>query len=361
MTLAMVFNPDIGKVFGSGPTHVAINNFAERLYQRGAAVIERYNSGKEDGEPRVRRPLIVRGHKLQDEVIAFKNILKSGVADNSAAPKAHWSPPSRWAYALSAANWLSVLLGSKAAKDSRSEAAIKELSPDDSASIEELRDELDESPKCDRVRELARGEISWLDYSQGMMLADSDIEALLGKIITRADVLLTTPAAAAAPRSFYNDVWAKAKAVAIDEAGCMTRADLCSAWGNTLRCLVLAGDALQLRPTVMEPLNRFKGDIKISALAFMQASGIPVYRLRTQLRMCTDMFGSAKALVYKDLQKFKYGPRCSPDEPMHSVGRAFEDWLLNVRKFPGLKPSTDGTLEPVWYVSSVLFVLHCMY
>jgi hypothetical protein len=349
MALAMFFNPDINKIFGSGPTHVAINNFAERLYQRGAAVVERCNAGKKDGEPRVRRPLVVRGHKLKHEVIAFKNILKSAVADNSAAPETHWSPPSHWVYALSAANWLSVLLGSKAAKDSRSEPAVKELSPDDSASIEELRDELSGSPDYARVRELARGEISWLDYSQGMMLADSDIEALLGKIITRADVLLTTPAAVTAP-GFYADVWAKAKAVAIDEAGCMSRADLCSAWGNILRVLVLAGDTLQLRPTAMEPLNRFKGDLKISALASMQASGIPVYRLRTQLRMCTDMFGLAKALVYKDLEKFKYGAHSDPSEPIHSVGRAFEDWLLNVRKFPGLKPSADGTLEPVWYV-----------
>ena len=110
------------------------------------------------------------------------------------------------------------------------------------------------------------------------MLTDSDIEALLGKIIIRADVLLTTPAAVAAP-GFYADVWAKAKAVAIDEASCMSRADLCSAWGNILRILVLTGDTLQLRPTVMEPLSRFKGDAKISALGFF--AGVRHPRLPT--------------------------------------------------------------------------------
>jgi hypothetical protein len=142
MTLAMVFNPEIGKVYGSGPTHVAINNFAERLYQTGASVVERCNAGKKDDEPRARRPLVVRGYKLMDEVAAFRNILKSGVADNSAAPKRFWYPPSDWSYALSVANWLLVLLGSKAAKNSQCKSAVTEIDLDDAASMRSSRPRL---------------------------------------------------------------------------------------------------------------------------------------------------------------------------------------------------------------------------
>jgi hypothetical protein len=177
-------------------------------------------------------------------------------------------------------------------------------------------------------------------------LTNDEIEALLVKIIRRADVVLTTPAGAR--DGIYAEMNAKAKAVAIDEAGCMSKAELLSVWGNIMRVLVLAGDALQPRPAVMEQLNRFKLDARMSALAFFQASGFPVYRLWRQLRMCTDMFGAAKTLVYKDLDKFQYGPLCDPQGSSHAIGRAFEDWLVNVRRFPGLRPSRDGTLEPVW-------------
>ena len=347
MTLAMVFNPDIGKVFGSGPTHVAIDNFAGRLYQRGTAVVQRYNAGKNGDDPRVRRPLVVRGHKLKDEIEAFKNLLKSAVADNTAAPKSSWRLPSRWTYALSASNWLLVLLKSNAAKTSRCQAAVKELDLDDSASMHELQKGLDQSKDWSRARELVCRKIKWAEYIQGQVVSDDQIKSLLIAIIKCADVVLTTPAT-----SEFDIVYAaakkKAKGIVIDEAGCLNRADLCSVWGNTLRPLVLAGDSLQLRPTAMERRNRFQKDLQFSALAFFQASGLPVYRLRTQLRMCNDMFGPARSLVYKDLDKFQYGPDSDPSGPMHDLGRKFEHWLLHVRRFPGLRPSRPNTLEPVW-------------
>lgn len=102
----------------------------------------------------------------------------------------------------------------------------------------------------------------------------------------------------------------------------MSRADLCSVWGNNLRPLLLAGDPLQLSPTVMNEkskdidgkyLNRFGPDGKMSALGFLQGTGFAVYRLWTQFRMCQDMLGLAKELVYADLVDFQYGPDCNPD------------------------------------------------
>ncbi|QPC72579.1 hypothetical protein HYE68_003331 [Fusarium pseudograminearum] len=43
----------------------------------------------------------------------------------------------------------------------------------------------------------------------------------------------------------------KARGVAIDEAGNMSRANLCSVWGNTLRPCLLSGDEKHLAPVVM--------------------------------------------------------------------------------------------------------------
>lgn len=72
-----------------------------------------------------------------------------------------------------------------------------------------------------------------------------------------------------------------------------------SVWGNCLVPIFLGGDPRQLPPTVMTGTeqdtegylyNRVAEDGKISALAFLQASGLPVYRLRMQLRMADDLF-----------------------------------------------------------------------
>lgn len=351
----MVFNSTIGKVFGSGPTHVAVSNFAERLYRRGAHVVERSNATA-GADLRACRPLVVRGYRLDHEIQAFKNVLENGKADNSAAPRFPWAAPSRWTFPLSAANWLLVVLGSKATQESLAKNAATELHPDDAHFLHALQAELNGTSEClVCLRKLARKEISWLEYTNGPTIKDEEILRLLERIIHNANVVLTTPAAACGP--VYSDFKLLAKGIVVDEAGCMSRADLCSVWGNTMLPLFAAGDIIQLPPAVMELmatdlegnyLNRFGLCGKVSALAFLQGSGIPVYRLRVQLRMCDDMFGLSKDLIYKDLAKFKYGLHSDASEPRHTFGCVFEDWLLNVRKFPGLKPSKDGTLEPVW-------------
>ncbi|KAK4220741.1 P-loop containing nucleoside triphosphate hydrolase protein [Podospora fimiseda] len=190
VTLAMLHNPRIGTVYGSGPTHVAVSKFAERLYTRGAAVAAKCNAGKVgngDEETRIRRPVVE-----EEDYLTFKD---------------------------------------------------------------------------------------------------------------------------------------KAKGIALDEAACLTRADLLSVYGNGLRPLAMAGDVMQLTPAMMDKRNRFYLEGKVSALAFYQGTGLPVYRLWTQLRMCDDQFGLARKLVYKDLTNFK---------------------LLNVQKAPDLRSSAAGTLQPVF-------------
>jgi hypothetical protein len=235
--------------------------------------------------------------------------------------------------------------------------AITELHPDDAECLYKLQAELDESSGfLVRLGQVARKEISWDEYSLETTIDDDDeLSKLLNRIRRAADILLTTPGASCSRA--YKELKDMAKGIVVDEVGCMGRPDLYSVWGNTLRPLFAAGDVKQLRPTVMEMstkdlagnyLNRFALCAKASALAYLQGTGMPVYRLRVQLRMCTDMFGLARELVYKDLDNFKYGPQSDPSEPRHAYGRVFENWLLNVRKFPGLNSSAEGSLEPVW-------------
>ncbi|KAK0710984.1 P-loop containing nucleoside triphosphate hydrolase protein [Lasiosphaeris hirsuta] len=344
-TLSMVFNKSIRKVFGSGPTHVAISNFAERLYCRGAVVVSRCNAKKKGTETRVRRPFVVRGQRLDREVEAFLNVLKYSSAGDSAIACLPWTPASSWTYALSPVNWLLVAIGSDAAKRSTTKHAVLNLHPDDSQFLHDLRNEIGQDKSWSGFCQVVRGEINWHQYKLGGAIDDDEIEKLLIRIIRNADVVLATPGTAIYPT--YSQVKLEARGIVIDEAGCMNRADLYSIWGNTLRPLFMAGDIMQLRPAFFERRNQLKADAQMSALEFFQGAGFPVYRLRTQLRMCNGMFDLARNLVYKDVE-MKYGPFSSIDQPQHAIGRAFEDWLVNTCNFPDLKPSQAGALEPVW-------------
>ena len=350
----MVFNPTIRRVYGSGPTHIAVSNFANRLYSRGGAVVDRANAGRKEHHFRVRRPLVVRGYLMAHEVQAFINVLKYGTADSSAAPRRQFKAASRWQLALSPTNWLLAVVRSKSLLASPDRDAVKSLHQDDSPRLFELQAELDGEEFPQRLGQLARGEISWLDYTQGTMVQADEIQDLLVRVVKAADVVLTTPAGSC-NKPFLE--WKnRARGIAVDEAGCMQRADLCSVWGNTLVPLFAAGDIKQLPPAVMELttkdpegrfFNRFALGSKVSALAFLQGSGLPVYRLRVQLRMCNDMFGLARKHVYTDLN-VEYGPSCDPGLEHHAFGRAFEEYLIKVRQFKDLEPAKSGTLEPVW-------------
>lgn len=341
----MVFHPDIGKVFASGPTNIAVSNLANRLYQRGVVVVNQYNAVAAD---KIRRPLVVRGFRLGEEVKAFKNVLKFGAADDSAAPKGFWAPDSVWTYAMTPVNWLLVVLRSKAARDSKSQDAALELHEDDHPALHALREELERpESNCARMSELLQGKMSWTDYNQGQSITDEDIEGLFRRIIAHADVVLSTPSQSCVDGSPYEAAKLDAKGVAIDEAGCLSLPDLCCVWGNTLRPLFLAGDAEQLVPAVMEHRNRFAKNLEVSALAFYQGGGLPVYRLKTQLRMCDGQFIHSQRIVYDATGlKVAYGPDCDPRLSQFHLGRAFDVWARG--KFPDLKADTTGTLTPIF-------------
>ncbi|CZS81590.1 unnamed protein product [Fusarium graminearum] len=188
-----------GQILCSAPTHVAVDDFANRLDQITRSIAEEYNKGKKADDPsRLRHRFMLRVFTSNNELRALRALLEKPDAIDAAGKTGYRSPDSR------------LLL--------------------EAASI-----------------------FSLLRFASG---------------------------------------------VAIDEA--VNRADLYSVWGNTLLPCFLFGHPLhppditpnyQGGPTFMTTnekdgngnfLNRFAADGGVSPLAFFVATGIPVYRLKTQ-------------------------------------------------------------------------------
>jgi hypothetical protein len=284
-------------------------------------------------------------------------MLQTGVADNDAYRKRSPSDTPRWQLTLSASNWFLAVLRSEPLWKSKIDVAVKSLHPADAKFLHELQAEYDKEAEVNgplkRLSQLARGEMTWTEYCQDTMVDKSFIVKQMQRIVDNADIVLTTPAGS--QHDWYKSVWAKAKVVAIDEAGCMSKADLCSIWGNTLRPIILGGDVKQLPPAMMElmnvdangnNMNRFALAGRISALGWLQATGLPTFRLLYQMRMANDMFGLAQELFYGD-HRIAYGPGSDPSLESHVVGRQFEEFLGQC-PFKGYKRPPSSTLQPIF-------------
>ncbi|CAG9982145.1 unnamed protein product, partial [Clonostachys byssicola] len=249
----------VGRVYMSAPTNIACDNAADRLMDVSTDVTNRLNANLQPGDEPLRRLLVVRGYKREDELAAFMRILQSPEAVTDATPRPHSKHESHWKLGNSIAFWLLKL-------------------------------------------EQARG-------------------------------------------------------FAIDEAACMSRPDFYSVWGNTMMPCVMAGDRLQLDVSVRSfndaisysdgvYRNRHGPDARISIMEFLQASGWPIFRLHTQLRMARGLFTLSQEVIYPELRA-QYGVRCDISLPGHASGRAMEAFML--RKFPNvLRPSPKGTLREVF-------------
>ncbi|KAM5342775.1 hypothetical protein ACJ41O_013741 [Fusarium nematophilum] len=334
----------VGKVFGSGPTHVAVDNFAARLDAVTCRVTERYNEGKE-APLHQRRALIVRAYKTKDEFAAFMKLLKNPSVGDEAAPRGLWGLQSKWKLHLSPSFWLLVCLGS---------SGVRSLHDDDSKALHDLRDHIAEREDLSRFRAVGAGEITWEEYANGETATEGEIVALLSRLIEKADILCTLPALAfnESPLSSWKNKLARG--IAVDEAANMNRPDLCSVWGNTLLPCLLAGDEKQFGPVVNtlsykdsegNAVNRLGEDGRISPLEFFKGSGWPIYRLRTQLRMAVGQFELCKTTVYRDVAS-TYGAGAEISLPAHSLGQVFEEYIQHM--FPKLKPAPPGTLQPLF-------------
>ncbi|KAF9774577.1 hypothetical protein IL306_007409 [Fusarium sp. DS 682] len=336
----------LGQIMCSGPSHAAVDNFAHRLDQSTRAVASRYNRTKAPNDlNRCHGRLVIRVYKPRDEFTALKRLLKDPKAIETAANKGEFAADSHWKLHLSWAYWLLVILRSD---------AVPPLDSDASPVLHSFQQFIDSNPGLLTLRQVATGQITWEDYIASTTDAKEKIERLMLSLMNKADFLCALPSnAELEPICIWKTE--RAKGLAVDEAANMNRADLYGLWGNTLLPCFLFGDPRQLPPTVITTwekdaadnlLNRFAADGAVSPLAFLQASGIPVFRLKTQLRMAQGMFDLVAKAVYHDVP-FGYGLRCRIDLPEHKPGRDIESFFL--AKFPDeLTPSPAGRLLPIF-------------
>ncbi|KAH7146272.1 P-loop containing nucleoside triphosphate hydrolase protein [Dactylonectria macrodidyma] len=329
-TLAM--KASFGKILCSGPSNVAVNVFAQRIDRITTSVTDRYNKGKSD-KARTRRQLVVRGYKPQDEMDAFLNLLEHPTDGNNAAPG------SGWQLHLSIAFWLLVVLRCP---------AVRTLHADDNPALHELRRKIEARDDLKALCAVVSGSMPWNVYQKGAQVKRDKLTVLMKEILGAADVLCTTPAMTVdcVPYS----TWKKAaKGLVVDDAGRMTQKSLACLWGENLRPCFLAGDSKFAitadRDSTGALPNRFQYHCKTSPLLFLMATGIPVYRLRTQLRMADGQFDGVAAHMYPEVA-FKYANCCQVSLPQLSAGQILEAFILE--KYPTVTPSPAGKLCPVF-------------
>lgn len=138
-----------GPILVSGPTNIAVDNFAERIELIGRRVCDRHNAYCSSSST-LRRPLVVRGYHINDEYLAFERLLQK--PDTKAEPiKSGLSP---WKLPNSMTFWLAVCIDSVAAKE------LRELHPNDAEALHKLRAEL-QQPMYQPLRDVATGRIAW--------------------------------------------------------------------------------------------------------------------------------------------------------------------------------------------------------
>ncbi|KAK5997359.1 DNA replication ATP-dependent helicase/nuclease DNA2-like protein [Cladobotryum mycophilum] len=328
LTVALlIFNPDIGRVYGSGPTNIAIDNLAERTCRVIGDIVSTYNSTKPSYAEPICRKIIIRGHELEREIRVFFRILYTHSIKNI------WSVED---------------VGFKTQD-------FEALHPDDDVALHRLHEQWQSQPGLSRLLSLAQDEMTTEEYKSGKTVDSDIIRKLMQQILDLAHMVCTTPHISDdSPYKEWNGL--KANAVAFDEAGALSRPDALLVWGNDFRPCVLAGDDRQLLPIVMtindrDPkdskryLNRFGPDGQVSLLEFLKYTGWPVYSLEVQHRIVRGGFILALRNVYQDLaDRFEYGETCAVK--YHPIGEKVERYLNREYNIP-LALDKDGNLEEI--------------
>lgn len=342
-TLAMAAT--LGQIYGTAPTHVATDNFAERLDRISKRVTQRLNQGKTDGDTtRAQRALIIRGYLPTEEYGALMNLLRDPSVGDEAAAYRRWSPDANWKLYLSLTYWLLKVLRF------RDHKMVPPLHEDDPKALFEIQARIDRDHRYKPLRDVATGAITWEEY-KAANIPKKAIISYVESILSKADILCSTPSLSCKV-AFQDWKTQFAKGIAVDEAGNMNRPDLYRVWGNTLLPCLMGGDDMQLPPTVMtmedrdsegNHRNRQGADGTMSALEFFRASGWPIYRLRTQLRMAKGLFDTCHREVYSDVP-FSYGTQSALVN--HASGVNLERYLKT--RFPRLTGAAAGTLSEVF-------------
>lgn len=320
-----------------------MDNFAARLDARTCAITAKLNQAVSEDTARYRRKLVVRGYSNSEELEAFHFLLKNPNDTNyDGRQQSLFRPPGHWKKHLSVTFWLLIALGSP---------CVRALHPDDAEAVHDLRGLILSRPEYEKLRRLATGDITWEESQKGEGAPQTMVDSLMRELVRHVDMLCVT---AGSSEKWSAWIMGKARAVAVDEGANMGIADLAQVWGNTLLPCVVFGDRKQLPPTVMTDnnkdeagnyFNRFAKHGKISALQFLEASGLPVYRLKTQLRMAKGMFDLMAKVIYPDVP-FEYADGCSIDLPEFKIGRDLEAFVQE--RHPHVKPPPAGELGPLF-------------
>ncbi|KAL5087050.1 hypothetical protein Trisim1_008433 [Trichoderma cf. simile WF8] len=122
-TLAMTAT--LGQIYGTAPTHVATDNFAERLDLISQRVTQRLNQGKANGDTtRARRALVIRDYLNTEEYGALRNLLRDPSIGDEAAAYRRWMSDAHWKLRLSLTYWL---LKALRIRDEKIVAALHEV------------------------------------------------------------------------------------------------------------------------------------------------------------------------------------------------------------------------------------------
>ncbi|KAJ4327039.1 hypothetical protein N0V84_002538 [Fusarium piperis] len=327
------------------PSDVAVDNLAFRLDQTTFSVTNRLNANrKSNNTTRAKCRLIVQGYRMEDEIDAFFNLLQNPQAGDQAVPSSTWEDPRAWKLHLSLAFWLLAVLQSP---------SVRSLRPDDSPGLHQMRDGINMREKLGPLLAVARGDIAWSEYQfGGNQVPVATIGKLLTEILHHADIVCTSPALFCSKQDPYRN-WKNelAKGIAVDDAGSISRPDLYSVWGNTLLPCLLAGDDCQIPPAVEgfevqdkrgNYINRLGQHGKISSLAFLEASGWPIFRLRTQLRMPQSLFELCDQGIFLE-GHFEHRPSSDFEHSHYEIGRKLELYLTN--KYQDLAPVVSDTFH----------------
>lgn len=227
-TLAM--RASVGKVICTAPSNFAIDNFSDRLDAVSHEVAGRFNQNKGINDPRfAHRCLVLRGFDPKQELVALTYMLQHPHVGNNADPFSQWRIKSTWRLRLSPTYWLLVAMGSP---------SVRTLRSDDHPGLHTVRSKLQQKPRYARLLGVSRGELSWTDYTNSVVVPDAIFGHIFDDIVKMADIVCVTPAVSSV-NPFLAWKNEQAKAVAIHEADKISRPDWYCVWGNTLLpCLV---------------------------------------------------------------------------------------------------------------------------
>jgi hypothetical protein len=219
------------KVYASGPTHIAVNNFAERTDRVDAQAVDHCRRhGEGTDPPRVRR-LIIRARQLNDNVRAVRMLLEKPALTEAEMFPWQAGRNDRWQLQNSLAYWILKAVGSP---------AVAELDDCDPEAVRAMRDGIVSVHGGQRLLDAIKAG-DWDIIAVDKAVDPPALRGLMNDLQHAADMIFGTPAMAT--KDFYSN-WINlcVGAFAVDEAANMRRADMIRVWGNSLLPMAMAGD-----------------------------------------------------------------------------------------------------------------------